>query len=214
MDLVKNIFKGDKVIWIIFLCLCLISIIEVFSAASTLTYKSGDHWGPITQHSVILMVGVVVVVFMHNIPYKWFQVFPVFLIPLSLVLLALVTLMGVLTGDRVNGAARWMTFFGVQFQPSELAKMAVIIAVSFILSKKQDDEGANPKAFKYIMYITGAICILIAPENLSTAMLLFGVVFFNDVYRSGSHEKTTFIDWYIGFRCRLDGSSGICCTRE
>lgn len=40
MDLVKNIFKGDKVIWIIFLCLCLISIIEVFSAASTLTYKA------------------------------------------------------------------------------------------------------------------------------------------------------------------------------
>ena len=57
MDLLKNIFKGDKVIWIIFLCLCLISIIEVFSAASTLTYKSGDHWGPITQHSIILMVG-------------------------------------------------------------------------------------------------------------------------------------------------------------
>ena len=167
MDLLKNIFKGDKVIWIIFLCLCLISIIEVFSAASTLTYKSGDHWGPITQHSIILMVGAVVVVLMHNIPYKWFQVFPVFLYPISVVLLAFVTLMGVITGDRVNGAARWMSFMGLQFQPSELAKMAVIIAVSFILSKKQDDEGANPKAFKYM---------LIAPENLSTAMLLFGVV--------------------------------------
>ncbi|WP_321333775.1 FtsW/RodA/SpoVE family cell cycle protein [uncultured Bacteroides sp.] len=176
MDLIKNIFKGDKVIWIIFLCLCLISIVEVFSAASTLTYKSGDHWAPITQHSVILMVGVVVVVLMHNIPYKWFQVFPVFLIPLSVCLLAFVSLMGVVTGDRINGASRWMTFFGVQFQPSELAKMAVIIAVSFILSKKQDGEGANPKAFKYIMLITGTICLLIAPENLSTAMLLFGVV--------------------------------------
>ena len=45
MDLLKSIFKGDKVIWIIFLFLCLISITEVFSAASTLTYKSGDHWG-------------------------------------------------------------------------------------------------------------------------------------------------------------------------
>ena len=99
MDLLKNIFKGDKVIWIIFLCLCLISIIEVFSAASTLTYKSGDHWGPITQHSVILMVGAVVVVILHNIPYKWFQVFPVFLYPISLVLLAFVTLMGIITGD-------------------------------------------------------------------------------------------------------------------
>lgn len=177
MDLLKNIFKGDKVIWIIFLCLCLISIVEVFSAASTLTYKSGDHWGPITQHSVILMVGAVLVVLMHNIPYKWFQVFPVFLYPISLLLLAFVTIMGIVTGDRVNGAARWMTFMGVQFQPSELAKMAIIIAVSFILSKRQDDEGANPKAFKYIMIITGIALLLIAPENLSTAMLLFGVVF-------------------------------------
>ena len=176
MDLLKNIFKGDKIIWIIFLCLCLISIIEVFSAASTLTYKSGDHWGPITQHSIILMIGAIVVVLMHNIPYKWFQVFPVFLYPISVVLLAFVTLMGVITGDRVNGAARWMSFMGLQFQPSELAKMAVIIAVSFILSKKQDDEGANPKAFKYIMILTGLVCMLIAPENLSTAMLLFGVV--------------------------------------
>ena len=58
----------------------------------------------------------------------------------------------------------------------ELAKMAVIIAVSFILSKKQDEYGANPKAFKYIMILTGLVFLLIAPENLSTAMLLFGVV--------------------------------------
>lgn len=172
MDLLRNIFKGDKVIWIIFLLLCLISIVEVFSAASTLTYKTGDHWGPITQHSIILMVGAVVVVFMHNIPYKWFQVFPVFLLPASVVLLALVMLM-----ERVNGAARWMTFMGVQFQPSEVAKMAVIIVTAFILSKGQDEFGASPKAFKRIMIITGVICVLIAPENLSTAALLFGVVF-------------------------------------
>lgn len=172
MDLLRNIFKGDKVIWIIFLLLCLISIVEVFSAASTLTYKTGDHWGPITQHSIILMVGAVVVVFMHNIPYKWFQVFPVFLLPASVVLLALVMLM-----ERVNGAARWMTFMGVQFQPSEVAKMAVIIVTAFILSKGQDEYGASPKAFKRIMIITGIICVLIAPENLSTAALLFGVVF-------------------------------------
>lgn len=177
MDLLRNLFKGDRVIWIIFLCLCLISIIEVFSAASTLTYKTGDHWGPITQHSIILMVGVFIVIIIHNINYKWFQVFPVFLVPISAALLAFVMLMGVITGDRVNGASRWMSFFGIQFQPSELAKMAVIIAVSFILSKTQTEDGATNKAFKYIMIITGCICVLIAPENLSTAALLFGVVF-------------------------------------
>ena len=177
MNLIKDLFKGDKVIWIIFLCLCLISVIEVFSAASTLTYKSGDHWGPITQHSVILMVGAFIVVLVHNIPCKYFSVLPFFLLPLSCILLVFVMGMGMITGDRVNGAARWMTFFGIQFQHSEIAKMAVIIVTAFILSKFQDEDGANPKAFKYIMWITGIVFILIAPENGSTAALLAGVVF-------------------------------------
>lgn len=173
MDLIKDIFKGDKVIWIIFLFLCLISIVEVFSAASTLTYKSGDHWVPITQHSVILMVGAFIVVLVHNIPCKYFRVLPFFLLPISCVLLLIVMVMG----NYVNGAARWMNFFGIQFQPSELAKMAVIIVTAFILSRFQEEEGANPKAFKYIMWIIGIVFVLIAPENGSTAVLLFGVVF-------------------------------------
>ena len=178
MDLIKDLFKGDKVIWIIFLFLCLISVVEVFSAASTLTYKSGDHWGPITQHSVILMVGVFIVVLVHNIPCKYFSVLPFFLLPLSCVLLLFVMGMGILdSGERVNGAARWLNFFGVQFQPSEIAKMAVIIVTAFILSKFQEEDGANPKAFKYIMWITGIVFVLIAPENGSTAALLAGVVF-------------------------------------
>ena len=177
MGLIKDLFNGDKVIWIIFLFLCLISVVEVFSAASTLTYKSGDHWGPITQHSVILMVGAFIVVLVHNIPCKYFSVLPFFLLPLSCILLLFVMGMGIITGDRVNGAARWMTFFGIQFQPSELAKMAVIIVTAFILSKFQEEDGANPKAFKYIMWIIGIVFILIAPENGSTAALLAGVVF-------------------------------------
>lgn len=173
MDLIKDIFKGDKVIWIIFLFLCLISIVEVFSAASTLTYKSGDHWGPITQHSVILMVGAFIVVLVHNIPCKYFRVIPFFLLPISCILLFAVMIMG----NYVNGAARWMTFFGIQFQPSELAKMAVIIVTAFILSRFQEEESAHPKAFKYIMWILGIVLVLIAPENGSTAALLFGVIF-------------------------------------
>ena len=216
MDLLRSIFKGDKVIWIIFLFLCLISIVEVFSAASTLTYKSGDHWGPITQHSIILMVGAVVVVFMHNIPYKWFQVFPVFLLPLSVVLLGLVMMM-----ERINGAARWMTFMGIQFQPSEVAKMAVIIVTAFILSKGQDEDGASPKAFKRIMIITGVVCLLIAPENLSTAALLFGVVF-HDVHRTGGNKETVDIgrclNLYTGTpcvkRCRNGKSLFLVSTRN
>lgn len=177
MGLLKSIFKGDKVIWMIFALLCMISVVEVFSAASTLTFKSGDHWGPMRQHTFMLITGTLLVVAFHNIRYKWFQAFPIFLLPASLFMLAFITIMGVITGDRVNGAARWLTFFGIQFQPSEVAKMAVIIAVASILSKKQDEEGAAPTAYKYIMIITGVTFALILPENLSTAMILFMVVF-------------------------------------
>jgi cell division protein FtsW len=154
----------------------MISIVEVFSATSTLTYETGDYWAPITQHVTFLFVGAIVVIVVHIIPYKWFQVFPVFLLPASISLLIFVALMGFVAGERVNGAARWITLFGFQFQPSELAKMAVIIAVSYILSKRQSDESSNSKAFKRIMIITGIVCALIASENLSTAVLLFVVV--------------------------------------
>lgn len=172
MDLLKSIFKGDKVIWIIFMLLCLVSIIEVFSASSTLIYKSGDHWGPITRHCIFMIVGTIIVVLFHNIPYKWFQLFPIFLLPASAVMLVAVMFMA-----RVNNAARWIEIAGITFQPSEFAKMAVIIVTAFILSKGQSEYGANPKAFKHIMWITGVICLLIFPENFSTATLLFGVVY-------------------------------------
>ena len=172
MDLLKNLFKGDKVIWIVFLFLCLISVIEVFSASSTLTYKTGDHWRPITMHMMLLMVGVVVVLIVHNIPCRWFKTF-IILLPISWLLLGAVFLIGALT----NGAKRWIDLGFIQFQPSEVAKMATMISVAFILSKFQEENGANKKAFKYILIVTGMTCVMIVTENLSTAVLLLSSVF-------------------------------------
>lgn len=173
MELIKRLFKGDKVIWVIFMLLCFTSILEVFSAVSTLVYKSGDHWAPITQHCTYLLIGVVAVLVGQNIPMKVFRMFPVFLLPVSLCLLAIVFVLGKMT----NGAARWFSLFGFQFQPSEFAKMGLIIATAVILSKVQDDEQARAKAFKNILITSLPFLGLIAPENLSTALLLAGVLF-------------------------------------
>ena len=176
MDLLRSIFKGDKVVWLLFLALCVISVVEVFSASSTLTYKSGDHWGPITQHCFLLMAGVVIVLVVHNIPYKYFRTANNLLLPLSVVLLAIVALLGY-SGDRVNGAARWMEFAGVQFQPSELAKMAVIIFTASQLARGQDENGARPAAFKWICIVSVIMAALIVPENFSTGALLLLAVY-------------------------------------
>ena len=183
MDLLRNIFKGDKVVWIIFLCLCLISVVEVFSASSTLIYTSGNHWAPITRHASFLVGGVVIVIFFHYIPYRWFQVFPRVLLPVAGVFLVLLLafdnlhLGGIFVIEKTNEAGRWVKFLGLPFQPSEFAKMGVIIATAYYLSRGQTDEGASPKAFKQILKVAGITCLLILPENYSTGAMLFGVVF-------------------------------------
>ena len=55
MDLASKLFKGDRVIWVIFMFLCLVSVIEVFSATSTIAYKNANHWAPIVRHATFLL---------------------------------------------------------------------------------------------------------------------------------------------------------------
>ena len=183
MDLLRNIFKGDKVVWIIFLCLCLNSVVEVFSASSTLIYDSGNHWAPITRHASFLAGGALVVIFFHNVPYRWFQLLPRLLLPLAGIFLILLLVFdnlhlgGLLVIEKTNEAGRWVKLLGIPFQPSEFAKMGVIIATAYYLSRGQNEKGASPKAFWQILRVAGITCLLILPENYSTAALLFMVVY-------------------------------------
>ena len=172
MDFLRNLIKGDKAIWIVFMLLCLTSIIEVFSASSTLTYKSGNHWGPISSHLMMLAIGTIIVIGVHRIPCRWFRA-GIILLPISWVMLVSVFIIGSLT----NGARRWIDMGLFQFQPSEVAKMATIITVAFLLSKAQEDDGTNNKVMKNILKVTGVTCLLIFTENLSTAVLIAVTVY-------------------------------------
>ena len=169
---IGSLFMGDRVIWVVFFFLCIISLIEVYSAASTLAYKSGRFWDPLVKQALFLAGGTIIVIVVHRIPCRMFKILPVLLLPLSVILL-LITL---LSGAATNDAARWIDLGFIRFQPSEVAKGAVIITEALILSRSQQENGASHNAFKYIMFITAGVCVLILPENLSTAALLFGVV--------------------------------------
>lgn len=170
---IGNIFKGDKVIWMVFFFLCMISVIEVFSASSGLTYKSNNFIEPIMKHSGTLIAGVVVAIVTVNVPCRYFKLMTPFLLMISVFTLLLV----LVAGEDINGAQRVISLFGLTFQPSEIAKGSIILAVAQILSAKQTDNGADRSAFKWIMIITVPIAGLIMVENLSTAVLLCSVVF-------------------------------------
>lgn len=168
-----NIFKGDKVVWMIFFFLCMVSIVEVFSASSGLTYKSQNYIGPITYHAFTILMGVVVAVIALNIPCRYFKLMTPFLI-----LLSAVTLLWVLiAGTKIGDAGRWINLFGFSFQPSEIAKGTIVLAVAQVLAAMQREDGADKNTFKWILRITIPACILIGLENLSTAAMLFAVVY-------------------------------------
>jgi len=169
---IGNLFKGDKVIWMVFFFLCMISVVEVFSASSGLTYKSSNYIMPIVKHAGTLLAGVVVAVITLNIPCRYFK-----LATPMLILISVLTLCWVLVGGQnINGAQRVIDLFGLTFQPSEIAKGTVILAEAQILSAMQGEDGAGKNAFRYILYITIPIAFLIMLENLSTAALLCLVV--------------------------------------
>lgn len=168
-----NIFKGDKVIWMVFFFLCTISIIEVYSASSQLTYKGGNYVAPVLKHISILLMGIFFMVVTLNIKCKYFRIVLPLMLGLSFVALISVYIVGQMT----NGAHRWVTVMGIQFQPSEIAKGTLVLAVSQILSAMQTEKGADKQAFRYILTVCMFFIPLIMLENLSTAALLCIVVF-------------------------------------
>lgn len=168
-----NIFKGDKVIWMVFFFLCIISIIEVYSASSQLTYKGGNYVAPVLKHISILLMGIFFMVVTLNIKCKYFRI----VLPLMLGLSFVVLISVYIVGQMTNGAHRWVTVMGIQFQPSEIAKGTLVLAVSQILSAMQTDKGADKQAFRYILTVCMFFIPLIMLENLSTAALLCIVVF-------------------------------------
>lgn len=184
MGLAGRLFKGDRSVWIIFMFLCLVSLVEVYSATSTLAYKNTHFWAPIVRHATFLLMGFAAVLLLHNIPSKYYSV-AIILLPVSIILLFITPFIGVNT----NEAYRFMSFLGIQFQPSEFAKLACIVFVAFMLSKQ--DRFTPGKTFWIILIGVGLTCLLILPENFSTAFLLFVVCFLMMVVGQAARKRMT-----------------------
>ena len=170
---IGNLFKGDKVIWMVLLFLCLISVVEVFSASSSLTYKSQDYLSPIIGHSWKIIVGVAMAIFILNIPCRFFKLMTPALLIVSVIMLLWVLFFG----EKTNDAGRWISLFGLKFQPSEIAKGTLVLVTAQILSAMQREEGADKRAFKFILIVVIPFILLIGLENLSTAALIMVVIF-------------------------------------
>ncbi len=174
---IKFKIKGDKVIWMVFLLLMVISCLEVYSTIGKIVYEKqgGTPMMMFAKHLFILFLGTCVLYAVHNIKYTFFSRFSKIGLIASFILLGITLLIGSL-GDKA--AARWLTIPLIgQFQPSEIVKIVLIVYVSRILALYQDNI-KSLEVFKKLMIPICLICALILPENFSTAAILFLICFF------------------------------------
>jgi len=166
-------FRGDRTIWMIVFFLSLFSLVAVYSSTGTLAYrfKSGNTEYYLVKHLFILLFGLALMYGAHLVKYTYYSKISQVALLLAIPLLALTLMMG----TNLNEASRWLTLPGINlsFQTSDLAKLALIMYVARMLSKKQDNIKDFKTAFVPIMLPVLVICGLILPANLSTAAVLF-----------------------------------------
>ncbi|MEO0583438.1 MAG: FtsW/RodA/SpoVE family cell cycle protein [Bacteroidota bacterium] len=163
--------KGDKVIWILTILIALASLLVVYSASSAMAFRihGGDTEFFVIKHAIILALGFVIMYVVHLIDYRILARLTNILLVVTIPLL----IYTILKGSELNEAARWITVWGQSFQPSDLAKVTLMIYLAKLLTQRQDVIKDFSEGFLPALFWVTVICGLIAPWDLSTATLMF-----------------------------------------
>lgn len=164
--------KGDKVIWAAVFLLVLFSLLVVYSATGSLAYKmhKGNTEVYLFKQTAFIAIGLCVIYFAHRVNYTIYAKLAKVLFLLSIPLLIYTLFFGV----TLNEGSRWirLPIVNMTMQTSDLAKLALFMLLARLLSRKQNKIKDFKKGFLPVIIPVGITCLLIAPANLSTALLL------------------------------------------
>ena len=163
---------GDPVIWMVVMLLAIISILVVYSAVGSLAYRNMEVVEVyLVKHSALVVLSLFAMWVAHKVDYRYYSKISLFALIISVPLL----IFAWKSGTTINDASRWITIPVIKqvFQPSDLAKLALIASLASMLSKRQQNIGDIKESLIPILAWIGVICALIAMADLSTATLLF-----------------------------------------
>jgi len=164
--------RGDKVIWAVVVLLALVSLLAVYSSTGLLAYKmyKGNTEIYLFKQFAFIIAGVMIIYFAHMVNYIIYARVAKILFLISIPLLIYTLFFGV----KLNEGSRWirLPIVNMTFQTSDLAKLALIMYISRLLSRKQDQIKDFKKGFLPVILPVAVVCLLIAPANLSTALLI------------------------------------------
>ena len=162
--------RGDKVIWTLVVLLTMMSLLAVYSSTGTLAYKlSRSTESYLFKQIAFITIGVALIYFLHLVNYTMYSRIALILFAISIPLL----IYTLLYGTNLNDANRWikLPIINLTFQTSDLAKLALFMYLSRQISKRQETIKEFKKGFLPVILPVVVICALIAPANLSTALL-------------------------------------------
>ena len=171
-----NLKNIDKTFWAIFLTLIVLAVIALFSASSTLVYSRGSVLGPIGSQMFFLLLGILAAFVIQYIPSYWVRLGGYALLGLSTLLVYSTMIPGNPLVVTINGASRWVRLAGITFQPSELAKLSLIIVIADQLARIKT-EADKTKYFYRTLIISAIVMLPIMASNLSTAVLIGLIIF-------------------------------------
>jgi cell division protein FtsW len=167
-----NKTKGDKVIWAIVVLLALVSMLAVYSSTGLLAYKynRGNTEVYLFKQVIFTAIGLGIIYFSHRVNYTLYSRVARILFMVSIPLLIYTLFFGL----KLNEGSRWirLPIINLTFQTSDLAKLSLFMFLSRLLSKKQEVIKDFKKGFIPVIIPVGIVCVLIAPANLSTALLV------------------------------------------
>ncbi len=165
--------RGDRTIWMIIAVMSIISVLSVYSATGSLAWQArgGNTTSYLLRHVIMLAFGLFLVYVCHLLHYRRYQQMAPFLLFVSVPLLAFTLFFG----QNINQASRWIEIplISFSFQPSDFAKLALVVYIARALTQKQEYISNFKEAFLPIIVPVLIICGLIAPANLSNALVLF-----------------------------------------
>ncbi len=164
--------KGDKVIWVTVILLAMLSLLVVYSSTGLLAYRynKGNTEIYLFRQVAFIVIGMLIIYFAHQVNYTLYSKWSKILILISIPLLLYTLFFGV----RLNEGSRWirLPIINLTFQTSDLARLALFMYLGRLLSKKQHVIKDFKKGFLPMIIPVAAVCLLIAPANLSTALLI------------------------------------------
>ena len=175
----NKLIQGDLALWGFLALLAIFSFFPVFSASSNLSYVvgNGTPWQHLFKHMIILVMGFAVMIVIHRIPYHYFKGLSILMLPIVILLLIYTVSQGAVIGGA--NASRWIRipFVGIGFQTSTLAFLVLMMYVARYLDKTMGQQLRFEQTLLPLWLPVGIVITLILPANLSTAVIVFTMVF-------------------------------------